>query len=138
MNEPLVFPSLGPTAYLLSVSPTARTTTARNIVLGHLVGVVGGLVALVVFALADTGSAFTAGFTLARAGAAALSLGVTAAVMTWLDAGHAPAGATTLIVSLGVLTTPHELAALMTAVVFLAYQGVTVNRLAGIDVPLCG
>lgn len=56
--------------------------------------------------------------------------------MTWLDAGHAPVGGTTLIVSLGILTTPHQLAALMTAVVFLAYQGVAANRLAGIDVPL--
>lgn len=136
VNEPLVFPSLGPTAYLLSVAPTARTTTPRHIVLGHLIGVVGGVIALLLFTLGDTGSAFTEGFTLRRAGAAAVSLGLTAGFMTWLDADHAPAGATTLIVSLGILTTPHELAALMLAVVFLAYQGVAVNRLAGIHVPL--
>lgn len=55
--------------------------------------------------------------------------------MTWFDAEHAPAGATTLIVSLGILTAPLELAALMGAVVFLAYQGVAINRLAGLDVP---
>jgi CBS domain-containing membrane protein len=56
--------------------------------------------------------------------------------MTWADAAHAPAGATTLIVSLGILTTPSQLTALMVAVVFLAYQGVAVSRLAGLAVPL--
>lgn len=136
VDEPLVFPSLGPTAYLLSVAPTARTTEPRSIVVGHLLGVVGGTAALAVFGLTDAGSAFMEGVTLRRAAAAALSLGLTAALMTWLDADHAPAGATTLIVSLGILTGPRELTALMVAVVFLAYQGVAVNRLAGLDVPL--
>ncbi|MDP8960018.1 MAG: HPP family protein [Actinomycetota bacterium] len=136
VDEPLVFPSLGPTAYLLSVAPTSRTTSPRNIVVGHLLGVAGGFVALVVFGLTNIGSAFSEGMTLPRAGAAALSLGLTAGLMTWLDADHPPAGATTLIVSLGILTTPNQLTALMLAVVFLAYQGVAVNRLAGLHVPL--
>ncbi len=136
VDEPLVFPSLGPTAYLLSVAPTARTTEPRNIVVGHLLGVVGGVAALVLFGLTDAGSAFAEGMNLRRSGAAAVSLGLTAALMIWLDADHAPAGATTLIVSLGILTTPSQLAALMVAVVFLAYQGVAVNRAAGIEVPL--
>lgn len=135
-DEPLVFPSLGPTAFLLSYAPTDATTTPRNIVVGHLVGVVAGSIALLAFGLTGEPSAFAAGFTLARAGAAALSLGLTGALMTWMDAAHAPAGATTLIVSLGILTAPHQLVALMTAVAFLAYQGVAVNRMAGLPVPL--
>lgn len=135
-GEPLVFPSLGPTAFLLSYSPTDATTTPRNIIVGHFLGVVSGYVALITFGLTGDPSAFAAGFTLARAGAAALSLGLTGALMTWMDASHAPAGATTLIVSLGILTAPHQLVALMTAVVFLAYQGVAVNRLAGLPVPM--
>ncbi len=134
--EPLVFPSLGPTAFLLSYAPTDRTTTPRSIILGHLLGVAAGYVALVTFGLVGDPSAFVAGFTLSRGGAAVLSLGLTAALMTWADAAHAPAGATTLIVSLGILTTPPQLTALMVAVVFLAYQGVAVNRLAGLSVPL--
>lgn len=136
VGEPLVFPSLGPTAYLLSYAPTSVTTTPRNIVVGHFLGVAAGYVALVVFGLAGAPSAFQYGVTLSRAGAAALSLGLTAALMTWSDAPHPPAGATTLIVSLGILTTPSQLAALMIAVIFLAYQGVVINRLAGLRVPL--
>ncbi|MBW3576542.1 MAG: HPP family protein [Actinobacteria bacterium] len=136
VNESLVFPSLGPTAYLLSYAPTDVTTTPRNIIVGHLLGVVAGYLALVVFGLLDAPSAFEADVTASRAAAAALSLGLTAAFMTWLDAAHPPAGATTLIVSLGILTTPHQVTALMIAVVFLAYQGIAINRLAGLRVPL--
>lgn len=132
----MVFPSLGPTAFLLSSAPTDPTTAPRNIIVGHLLGVVSGYVALLTFGLTGDPSAFAAGSTLERAGAAAVSLGLTGALMTWTDTSHAPAGATTLIVSLGILTAPHQLVALMTAVVFLAYQGVAVNRLAGLPVPL--
>lgn len=135
-DEPLVFPSLGPTAYLLSVAPTSRVTSPRSIVLGHLVGVLGGLVAIHISGLADAQSAFEEGMDLARAGAATLSLGLTAGLMTLTGAQHAPAGATTLIVSLGILTSGRDLIALMLAVIFLAYQGVAVNRVAGFDVTL--
>jgi len=73
--------------------------------------------------------------TLARMGAAALSLGLTAGVMAWVRAPHPPAGATTLIVSLGILTDPVHLGVLMLAVVLLVLQGFVINRLAGVDYP---
>ncbi len=137
-NEPLLFPSLGPTAFLLSMAPLASTTSPRNIIVGHLIGVVAGFISLVAFQLVGEPSAFAAGASVSRSGAAALSLGLTAAGMLWLDRVHAPAAATTLIVSLGLLAAPAQLAALMTAVVLLAYQGVAVNRFAGLHVPLWG
>lgn len=134
LNEPLLFPSLGPTAYLLSKTPRHETTTPHNIIVGHLIGAVSGYLALVVFGLLDEPSAFVAGSSLVRSGAAALSLGLTAAGMTWFDSAHAPAAATTLIVGLGILTTPLQLAVLMVVVVVLAYQGVAINRLAGLQI----
>jgi CBS domain-containing membrane protein len=76
------------------------------------------------------------GVTLARTGAAALSLGLTAGLMVWLRAPHPPAGATTLIVSLGILSTLSDLAVVMIAVFLLVLQGFSINRLAGIDYPL--
>jgi CBS domain-containing membrane protein len=48
------------------------------------------------------------------------------------------AGATTLIVSLGILSTPSQLAVLMLAVVVLIAQGFVINRLACIPYPLWG
>jgi len=49
---------------------------------------------------------------------------------------HPPAGATTLIVSLGILARPEQLAVLMIGVVLLLAQGFVINRLAGLDYPL--
>jgi CBS-domain-containing membrane protein len=75
------------------------------------------------------------GVSVARVGAAALSLGLTSGLMVWLRVPHPPAGATTLIVSLGILTSPTQLAVLMLAVVLLTVQGYVINRVAGIDYP---
>jgi CBS-domain-containing membrane protein len=48
---------------------------------------------------------------------------------------HPPAGATTLIVSLGILREPWQLVVLMLAVTLLVVQGFAINRLAGVDYP---
>lgn len=44
--------------------------------------------------------------------------------------------ATTLIVSLGILTEPVQLGVLMLGVVLLVLQGFATNRLAGLDYPV--
>lgn len=135
-REPFVFPSLGPTAFLLFYSPNLPAASPRNTVLGHLIGVLAGFGSLALFGLLDAGPATVHGVTLARVGAAALSLAVTAGAMAWLDLPHPPAGATTLIVGLGILTQPLQLVVLMVAVVVLTLQGIVINRLAGLDYPL--
>ncbi len=73
-----------------------------------------------------------------RIGAAATSLGLTAAAMIWIGTPHPLAGATTLIVSLGFLHTPAAVAVLMIGVTLLVAQGLAVNRWAGIHYPLWG
>ncbi len=135
-GQPLIFPSLGPTAFLLFFTPRAPTASPRNTIIGHLIGVVAGYVSLVVFGLTDHGPALAEGVTWARVGAAALSLALTSGFMVWLLAPHPPAGATTLIVSLGIMPRPSQLAFLMLAVALLVLQGLAINRLAGIDYPL--
>ena len=134
-GQPFVFPSLGPTAFLLFYTPTAASASPRNTLCGHLIGAVAGYLSLAVFGLLHEGPALAVGVSGGRIGAAALSLGLTAGVMVWLKVPHPPAGATTLIVSLGMLTTIPKLAVLMLAVVFLVAQAFAINRLAGIDYP---
>ncbi len=56
--------------------------------------------------------------------------------MVWCRVPHPPAGATTLIVSLGILREPWQLGVLMLAVALLVVQGFVINRLAGIDYPV--
>lgn len=135
-GQPFMFPSLGPTAFLLFYTPLAAAASPRNAISGHLIGVLAGYLSLVVFGLVAAGSAMTEGFSTPRVLAAALSLGLTSGIMVWLRVPHPPAGATTLIVSLGILTQPDQLAVLMLAVVLLVAQAIVIDRLAGIPYPL--
>lgn len=134
-REPFLFPSLGPTAFLLFYTPYAPSASPRNSVCGHLIAVLAGYGALAVTGLLAAGPAGT-GVTTPRVIAAALSLGVTCGAMIWFRVPHPPAGATTLIVSLGIITHPVHLAVLMLAVVLLVVQGLAINRFAGIAYPL--
>jgi CBS-domain-containing membrane protein len=135
-DQPFVFPSLGPTAFLIFHRPGVRDASPRNTILGHLIGAMCGYLALVLFGLTNAGPAVIVGFTAARTGAAALSLGLTAGLMIWLGVAHPPAGATTLIISLGVMAKPGQVAVLMMGVVLLVGLGMIANRLAGFAYPL--
>ncbi|MFV0257457.1 MAG: HPP family protein [Acidimicrobiales bacterium] len=135
-GQPFIFPSLGPTAFLLFYTPTSPAASPRNTVIGHAIGAAAGYLALVAFGLTADPPALATEVTGGRVGAAAVSLALTSAVMVWARAPHPPAGATTLIVSLGILREPDQLVVLMIAVVLLTGQGFVINRLAGIDYPI--
>ena len=135
-GQPFVFPSLGPTAFLLFYTPMLPAASPRNTLGGHFIGVLAGYLALVLFGLTDAPPALATSVNGARVGAAALSLGLTSGAMVWARVPHPPAGATTLIVSLGILREPEQLAVLMLAVALLVGQGLVINRLAGIPYPL--
>lgn len=135
-GQPFIFPSLGPTAFLLFYTPTHPAASPRNTIIGHAIGAGAGYLALVIFGLTNDPPALATHVSGARVGAAALSLALTSAAMVWTRAPHPPAGATTLIVSLGILREPDQLLILMLAVVLLTAQGLLINRLAGIDYPI--
>jgi CBS domain-containing membrane protein len=135
-HSPFIFPSLGPTAFLFFYTPTAPTASPRNTIIGHAIGVLAGYFSLVVTGLTTAGPALSVGVTWPRVIAAALSLGLTAGLMVLLKSPHPPAGATTLIVSLGILIKPWQLVLLMGAVVLLTLQALAINRAAGIPYPL--
>ena len=124
---PFLFPSLGPTAYLFATRPDAPESAARRVVGGHAIGVVAGLAAFHtvgggVGITASMGAASAAGLRLAASGVIAVAL--TTAGMAATDTGHAPACATTLIVGLGILSTPLQGAIMLVAVgVLVAEQG---------------
>ena len=135
-HSPFVFPSLGPTAYLLFFSPFGKTSSPRNTIFGHAIGLGCGYAAF-----AGTGAGalpFGAhqGIFWPRILAAALSLSATGAFMVLLEISHPPAGATTLIVSLGIISKPRELVIIEVAVFLLVAQALVINRLAGLPYPL--
>lgn len=103
--------------------------------IGHTIGAAAGYLSLVVFGLTNNPPALVEGVAWSRVGAAALSLGLTSGVMVWARSPHPPAGATTLIVSLGFLRQPVDLVVLLAAVALLVVQAYIINHLAGIDYP---
>jgi CBS-domain-containing membrane protein len=135
-GTPFVFPSLGPTAFLFFVTPTAPTASPRNTFYGHAIGILCGYGALLLTGLQNAPAATVAGVDFNRVLAAAVSLASTGALMVLCSAPHPPAGATTLIISLGIVTRPLHLVIIQVAVVLLTAQAIVINRLAGIDYPL--
>ena len=135
-HNPFVFPSLGPTAYLLFFSPLGKTSSPRNTILGHAIGLICGYAAFVVTGAGALPFGVHPGIFWPRILAAALSLSATGAFMVLLDVSHPPAGATTLIVSLGIISMPSELVIIEVAVFLLVAQALVINRLAGLPYPL--
>ena len=124
LGEPLIFPSLGPTAYVLAFHRDGSDGKdgAQSVIGGHFFGLISGLLSfyLIVspYQLNELPAAFsTGGFLLAVGAVAALSL--TAWLMLTFKASHPPACATTLIVSLGILTSWQEAVFIMIAVCIL-------------------
>ena len=135
-RNPFVFPSLGPTAYLLFFSPLGKTSSPRNTITGHAIGLVCGYGAFVITGAGAMPFGVHPGIFWPRILASALSLSATGAFMVLLDVSHPPAGATTLIVSLGIISKPRELVIIEVAVFLLVAQALVINRLAGLAYPL--
>ena len=135
-RAPFVFPSLGPTAFLFFFSPTSPTASPRHALYGHAIGIACGYAALWMTGLQHAPPAVSAGVDLHRVLAAAISLSLTGSLMILLKAAHPPAGATTLIISLGIVTRPAYLLLIEIAVGLLTLQAIAINRLAGLDYPL--
>lgn len=135
LSRPFLFPSLGATVFLLFHRSTAGAASPRNTIYGHGIGVLCGLVSLALTGQLDAPSAFVQGMDGARVAATSLSLGLTSAAMTGLRVPHPPAGATTLIVSLGLITSWVDVGVLMAAIVSVVGIASIVHGLAGTPYP---
>lgn len=101
-NQLWLFPSLGPTAFLLAHSPHEPTSRFYNVVVGHLVGLAAGYAALAVFGGFGAPALFAAHeLAPVRVWASALAVGLALAGQIATRSFHPPAAATTLLVALG-------------------------------------
>lgn len=137
-GQPFIFPSLGPSAFILAFERRGERTRIYRVVGSHLIGGVMGFLAYTLLAsgvsLTTTPEPLsTAGLGLALSGM--LSIVLTSWGMIATDTIHAPACATTLIVSLGLLSTPVQVAIIVVSVVILVefHSGVLwiFNRIVG-------
>lgn len=132
LGQPWLFPSLGPTLMVLAETPRQPSAHPRSVLVGHLVGVAAGYLSLVVTGLTDAPSVIAQGLTTGHVIAAVLSVAVTSFVLQSIRCPHPPAGATTLIVSLGLLTEPMQLTTIVLSALLCTVIAVTLNLFAGI------
>lgn len=131
LHAPWLFPSLGPTVMLFFESPQNKSSRPSNALIGHGVGLLAGAACLYGFGLQNAASAPVGGLTLLHVMAGALSVAATTLVLTLAKKPHPPAGATTLIISLGILTTPAQLLSMVGAIIFITIFGWGLNLLLG-------
>jgi CBS-domain-containing membrane protein len=118
-GHPFLFPSLGPSAYLLATRPASPESAPHRVVGGHAIGTVTGLVSYSLLAPTLGLSALAAPLSAAGlrlAGAAVLSMVLTTTAMSVMGVRHPPACATTLLVALGVFSTLADTVIVLLAV----------------------
>jgi hypothetical protein len=128
-GQPWLIPSLGPTAYLQAETPAHPSSRFYNTVVGHLIGLVVGFIAVAIFQAWESPGVLTHHQLVpVRVWASAVALGLTLLVALLLKASHPPAGATTLLVALGAINTAHDAMNAMAGVVIIALFGALFRR----------
>jgi CBS-domain-containing membrane protein len=130
---PLLFPQLGPSAFILFYTPMSVAASPRNLVLSHSLAVVGGFLSLwfvgSICPEADLSDpSVLDGY---RVAAIALSMGLIGAAMITLKSVHPPAAASALITAMGYLSTPDKILGILGAVILLGLEAILFNRVIG-------
>lgn len=133
---PLVFPALGPTAFLLFSSPMSPAGAPRSAIVGHISALLSGYAAWHLMTYLSG-----APVTVQECGwpalcSSSLALAVTCMLLLRLSCPHAPACASALLAALGGITGWYELVVMAVSVILLTSHAVAMNRLAGVRVPL--
>lgn len=119
---PALFPSLGPSAFVLATFPESEASNARRVIGSHALGVAAGLstyhlLANGVVVTSQIAPLSLAGLELAISGVGAIVL--TVGSMLHFGVRHPPACATTLIVALGLLPSIFDGTLIVAAVAVL-------------------
>lgn len=129
-RQPLIFASLGPTAYEMVEQPRVRSARIYNIVVGHMIGLGMGFLALwALHAWAEPNVLSSGVVTTQRLWASTLAAALTTLFTLILRAGQPAALATTLLVSVGAMQTSRSAIAIVTGVLIITAIGEPVRRL---------
>ena len=124
LKLPLIFTSLGPTAYEQIEKPETRSARPYNIIVGHVAALLCGFVALFMVRGFHEPVPSSAGYlTATRVFASVLGCMLTALINLFLKASQPAAFSTTLLVTLGSYESPRAAFTIVLAVVLLAILG---------------
>lgn len=122
-HQPLVFASLGPTAYELIETPHRRSARPYSVFVGHLIAVAAGFAAVFIAGCWHVAPVSGAGVPLPRVWAAIAAAAITVFFTLLLRASQPAAMSTTLLVSLGLMQAPRDAAILMGGVILMILIG---------------
>ena len=129
-GQPWLFAALGPTAVVIAASPGHPTTRFHAIVLGHLVALLCGWLAVLLLGAGGAPSVLGGhDIGVSRVWAGAFAVAVTALVQPSVRAYHPPAAATALLITLGVYrATWTNVLSMMAGVIIVALVGEWLQR----------
>lgn len=139
VEMPLLFPPLGPSAFILFYFPMSASASPRNVGLSHGLALCCGLLTLHLGAWLFPHAGLMDPDTLNgyRALVIAFSMGSISLLMVVLGCAHPPAAATALIAGMGYLVNPLQVVGFLIAVVLLVFEAIVFNRvLGGLPYPL--
>lgn len=127
-HNPLIFASLGPTAYELVETPERPSARAYNVIAGHLIGVLAAFLAIYVTRAGDVPPLSASGIPLPRVWAAALAAALTVFVTLIARATQPASLSTTLLVALGTMQQWRDGFFIMAAVVLMTVLGIPLRN----------
>jgi len=129
IHMPLIFTSLGPTAYELVEKPNAPSARVYNVIVGHSIALGAGFLSLWLLDAWNSPKVAMAGFISSpRLWASVVAVVITTAMTLALKASQPAALSTTLLVSLGSMQRGRDAVAIMIGVLLLAVLGEPIKR----------
>jgi hypothetical protein len=129
VHQPLIFASLGPTAYELIEKPQLPSSKVYNVVVGHLVGLGSGFFTLYILGAWNTPKLLSSGqLSASRMWAVALAAIFTTIINLLLKSGQPAALSTTLLVALGQMQSERDGLAIIGGVFLIAIVGEPIRR----------
>lgn len=134
-QQPLVFTSLGPTAYEMIEQPHRKSARPYNVIGGHLIAVVAGFLALLITHAWRTPAVSARHIQFPRVEAAVLSTALTVLGTLLARATQPAALSTTLLISLGTLQQWRDVAVIMAAVLLMTIVGEPIRNWRNRQIP---
>jgi CBS-domain-containing membrane protein len=130
---PLLFPQLGPSAFILFHTPMSVTASPRNVLLSHTLAVASGLFALWLVGWIYPQAGLSDPFALNwyRILVIALTMGVSGVIMVGVKCVHPPAAASALIAAMGFLNSMDQVLGVIGAMTLLVLEAILFNRIIG-------
>lgn len=132
---PFLFPAFGASAFIVFALPKSPAAAPRNVIVAQFVGAATGWICIRACSVDPAGATLSHLFGLPHVLATSLSLGVTTLLMLLLDAPHPPAGATTLIVSLGSMPEAWHIGVVVASCCLLVFLASVAHGATGTPYP---